>query len=82
VTESHVYDDHFFDWVDSGARFSARALLPASKKHWTCKALLMLGAAAGLGYRFGLSSASQMLSGLTVTMWIGRSLRSQPMPSR
>jgi SAM-dependent methyltransferase len=47
VTESHAYDDHFFDWVDSGARMSARALLPRVKEALDVQSVVDVGCGRG-----------------------------------
>jgi len=43
----HVYDEKFFDWVDSGARRSARVLLPLVQKQVNVRSVLDVGCGRG-----------------------------------
>jgi SAM-dependent methyltransferase len=43
----HIYDDRFFDWVDSGARRSARALLPHVQRAVRLESVLDVGCGRG-----------------------------------
>ena len=47
MTDSHAYDDHFFDWVDSGARVSARALLPRVREALEVTSVVDVGCGRG-----------------------------------
>ena len=47
MTEPHAYDDHFFDWVDSGARVSARALLPRVREAVDVASVVDVGCGRG-----------------------------------
>jgi SAM-dependent methyltransferase len=45
---THVYDDHFFDWIERHTRTSARALLPRVKEALDVRSVIDVGCGRGL----------------------------------
>lgn len=51
--ERHVYEDRFYDWVESGALPSAQGLLPVLERHFAIRSVLDVGCGTGSGCASG-----------------------------